>query len=76
MDRYDPQKTKGLVVDEWGNWFNVEPGTNPGFLVTFDFASYDTIQYTALPDLELRKGRPPGEACLARPRSRPTATKK
>jgi alpha-N-arabinofuranosidase len=32
MDRYDPMKTKGLVVDEWGNWFNVEPGTNPGFL--------------------------------------------
>jgi len=32
MDRYDPQHTKGLVVDEWGNWFNVEPGTNPGFL--------------------------------------------
>jgi alpha-N-arabinofuranosidase len=32
MDRYDPQKTKGLVVDEWGNWFQVEPGTNPGFL--------------------------------------------
>ena len=20
------------MVDEWGNWFNVEPGTNPGFL--------------------------------------------
>ncbi len=32
MDRYDPLKTKGLVVDEWGNWFDVEPGTNPGFL--------------------------------------------
>jgi alpha-L-arabinofuranosidase len=32
MDRYDPDKTKGLVVDEWGNWFQVEPGTNPGFL--------------------------------------------
>jgi alpha-N-arabinofuranosidase len=32
MDRYDPGKTKGLVVDEWGNWFVVEPGTNPGFL--------------------------------------------
>jgi alpha-L-arabinofuranosidase len=32
MDRYDPEKTKGLVVDEWGNWFKVEPGTNPGFL--------------------------------------------
>ena len=32
MDRYDPQKRVGLVVDEWGTWFNVEPGTNPGFL--------------------------------------------
>jgi len=32
MNRYDPQKTKGLVVDEWGNWYDVEPGTNPGFL--------------------------------------------
>jgi alpha-L-arabinofuranosidase len=32
MDRYDPEKRKGIVVDEWGNWFNVEPGTNPGFL--------------------------------------------
>ncbi len=32
MDRYDPGKTKGLIVDEWGNWFAVEPGTNPGFL--------------------------------------------
>jgi alpha-N-arabinofuranosidase len=32
MDRYDPDNTKGIVVDEWGNWFLVEPGTNPGFL--------------------------------------------
>lgn len=32
MDRYDPEKRKGLVIDEWGNWFDVEPGTNPGFL--------------------------------------------
>ncbi|MCX6333041.1 MAG: alpha-N-arabinofuranosidase [Bacteroidia bacterium] len=32
LDRYDPRKTKGLIVDEWGNWFQVEPGTNPGFL--------------------------------------------
>ena len=32
MDRYDPQKKVGLVVDEWGTWYNVEPGTNPGFL--------------------------------------------
>jgi len=32
MDRYDPDKTKALIVDEWGNWFRVEPGSNPGFL--------------------------------------------
>jgi alpha-L-arabinofuranosidase len=32
MDRYDPSRSKGLIVDEWGNWFNVEPGTNTGFL--------------------------------------------
>jgi len=32
MDQYDPNKRVGLIVDEWGDWFNVEPGTNPGFL--------------------------------------------
>lgn len=32
MDRYDPQNRVGLLVDEWGNWHDVEPGTNPGFL--------------------------------------------
>ena len=32
MDRYDPGKRIGLIVDEWGTWYNVEPGTNPGFL--------------------------------------------
>ncbi len=32
MNRYDPENEIGLVVDEWGCWFDVEPGTNPGFL--------------------------------------------
>lgn len=32
MDRYDPQKRIGMMVDEWGAWHEVEPGTNPGFL--------------------------------------------
>ncbi|MEO8414628.1 MAG: alpha-L-arabinofuranosidase C-terminal domain-containing protein [Ginsengibacter sp.] len=32
MDKYDPQKKIALMVDEWGGWYNVEPGTNPGFL--------------------------------------------
>ncbi|MFT4203732.1 MAG: alpha-L-arabinofuranosidase C-terminal domain-containing protein [Chitinophagaceae bacterium] len=32
MDKYDPQKKVALVVDEWGGWYDVAPGTNPGFL--------------------------------------------
>ena len=32
MDHYDPKKKLGLIVDEWGTWYDVEPGTNPGFL--------------------------------------------
>ena len=32
MDKYDPAKRIALVVDEWGTWWDVEPGTNPGFL--------------------------------------------
>ncbi len=32
MDKYDPEKRVGLIVDEWGSWLAVEPGTNPGFL--------------------------------------------
>lgn len=32
MDRYDPEKNVAMIVDEWGTWFDVEPGSNPGFL--------------------------------------------
>jgi alpha-N-arabinofuranosidase len=32
MDKADPEKRVGLVVDEWGTWYDVEPGTEPGFL--------------------------------------------
>lgn len=32
MDKYDPKKKVSLCVDEWGAWYDVEPGTNPGFL--------------------------------------------
>lgn len=32
MDKYDKDKRIGLIVDEWGTWYDVEPGTNPGFL--------------------------------------------
>jgi len=32
MDKYDPKKKVALVVDEWGGWYEVEPGTNGAFL--------------------------------------------
>ena len=32
MDRLDPENKIGLLVDEWGTWWEVEPGTNPGHL--------------------------------------------
>ena len=32
MDQYDPEKKIGMMIDEWGIWTDVEPGTNPGFL--------------------------------------------
>ena len=28
----DPERKIGLLVDEWGTWWDVEPGTNPGHL--------------------------------------------
>jgi alpha-N-arabinofuranosidase len=32
MDKTDARRRVGLVVDEWGTWYDVEPGTAPGFL--------------------------------------------
>ena len=32
MDKYDPAKKVGLVVDEWGVWLAKLPGTQEGFL--------------------------------------------
>lgn len=34
MDRYDPEQRVGLIIDEWGTWFDPEPGTNPGFYIS------------------------------------------
>ncbi|MDC7677308.1 alpha-N-arabinofuranosidase [Asticcacaulis machinosus] len=32
MDKHDPKKRIALYVDEWGTWYDVEKGTNPGHL--------------------------------------------
>lgn len=65
MDKHDPEKKIGLMVDEWGTWYDVEPGTNPGFLyqqntmrdafvaaLTFNiFHKYDRIQMANIAQL-------------------------
>jgi alpha-L-arabinofuranosidase len=33
MNAADPAKKVGLYVDEWGTWYDPEPGSKPGFLV-------------------------------------------
>jgi alpha-N-arabinofuranosidase len=32
MDKYDPEKRVGLMVDEWGTWYDKEPGRDMGAL--------------------------------------------
>ena len=32
MDKHDPEKKVGMIVDEWGTWYDPTPGSPPGFL--------------------------------------------
>jgi alpha-L-arabinofuranosidase len=32
MDLYDPDRRVGLIMDEWGTWYDPEEGRNPAFL--------------------------------------------
>jgi alpha-N-arabinofuranosidase len=32
MDKYDPEKRVGLMVDEWGTWYDAAPGRDMGAL--------------------------------------------
>ena len=33
MDKYDPKKLVGLVVDEWGTWYDADPNLKVGLMV-------------------------------------------
>jgi alpha-N-arabinofuranosidase len=33
LDQHDPARKVGFYFDEWGSWYDPEPGSNPGFLV-------------------------------------------
>jgi len=32
LDQHDPESKVGLYLDEWGTWYDPEPGREPGFL--------------------------------------------
>ncbi|PHV69922.1 alpha-N-arabinofuranosidase [Sporanaerobium hydrogeniformans] len=32
MNQYDTEHKNAIIIDEWGTWYDPEPGTNPGFL--------------------------------------------
>jgi alpha-L-arabinofuranosidase len=32
MDKHDPERKVGMIVDEWGTWYDPTPGSHPGFL--------------------------------------------
>jgi len=32
LDKYDPARKVAFAVDEWGTWYDPEPGREPGFL--------------------------------------------
>lgn len=32
MDQFDPRRRVGLMIDEWGTWYDPMEGTNPAFL--------------------------------------------
>jgi alpha-N-arabinofuranosidase len=33
LDKNDPAKKIGFYFDEWGSWYDPDPGSNPGFLI-------------------------------------------
>ena len=39
MDKYDPDKKIGLYVDEWGAWYDQEPGSHPRLPLSAEFAA-------------------------------------
>ena len=57
MDRFDPRKRVALYVDEWGTWWNVEPGTNSAFLYQQNTLR-DAVSAVSAPVVELHLTNP------------------
>ena len=41
MDKYDPEKKVALVVDEWGGWYETDPGGSPSVPAKYHAGCHD-----------------------------------
>jgi alpha-N-arabinofuranosidase len=64
LDDYDPEEKIALCVDEWGGWYEVEEGTNPGFLYQ-QATMRDALIASATMDIFNRHCKRVKMACIA-----------
>ena len=64
LDDLDPEEKIALCVDEWGGWYEVEEGTNPGFLYQ-QATMRDALIASATMDIFNRRCKRVKMACIA-----------
>ncbi|MBO4679395.1 MAG: alpha-N-arabinofuranosidase, partial [Lachnospiraceae bacterium] len=64
LDDLDPEEKIALCVDEWGGWYEVEEGTNPGFLYQ-QATMRDALIASATMDIFNRHSKRVKMACIA-----------
>ena len=64
LDDYDPEEKIALCVDEWGGWYDVEEGTNPGFLYQQN-TMRDALIASATMDIFNKHSKRVKMACIA-----------
>ncbi|MCR4586914.1 MAG: alpha-N-arabinofuranosidase [Lachnospiraceae bacterium] len=64
LDDFDPEGKIALCIDEWGGWYEVEKGTNPGFLYQQNTMRDALIASTSL-DIFNRHCKRVQMACIA-----------
>ena len=64
LDDFDPEEKIALCVDEWGGWYEVEEGTNPGFLYQ-QATMRDALIASATMDIFNRHSKRVKMACIA-----------
>ncbi len=64
LDDLDPEQGIALCIDEWGGWYECEPGTNPGFLYQ-QSTIRDALLASATMDIFNRHCKRVKMACIA-----------